>query len=251
MSKKVKDMIHKMEKEASDLQSNYVVYGPNGVGKTTFVSYLDNLFLIDAEGGRSSLLKTNNEPIIFQPKSDEPDMLREAYVYLKANEDLYDAVAIDTMTEIEKWFITDVIKEQCQRDPDKDKDLATMSDYNKASMRMRKVARLYRDLDMKTVFIMHIREDKDERTGKIRYSPAVMPSVMRDINAFTDFIFYLGVDKNSNRKLLTQPTDSYDAKHRVGELPDVIDLGKKVEDCSMKKVIEMVGKPKTKKKGDK
>ncbi|HKL23229.1 MAG TPA: AAA family ATPase, partial [Candidatus Nanoarchaeia archaeon] len=77
MSKKVKDMIHKMEKEASDLQSNYVVYGPNGVGKTTFVSYLDNLFLIDAEGGRSSLLKTNNEPIIFQPKSDEPDMLRE------------------------------------------------------------------------------------------------------------------------------------------------------------------------------
>jgi phage nucleotide-binding protein len=249
----IEDLIHDMEDEISDLKNNYVVYGPNGAGKTTFVSYLQqmmNLFFIDAEGGRSSIIKTPNRPKIFQPKSDEPDMLREAYVYLKAHEDEYDAVAIDTMTEIEQWFIDDVIRTQCKRDPNKDKDLATQSDYNKASMRMRRTARLFRDLDIVTVFIMHIREDKDESKGVINYSPAVMPSVFRDINSFTDFIFYLGLDKNSNRNILTQPTKNFVAKHRIGDLPDSIKLGKKVENCRMDKVLKMIDKTKGQKKGD-
>lgn len=249
--KNFEDELFEMEGSIDDLNSNYVVYGPNGAGKTTFVSFIDNLFLIDAEGGRSSIVKVGNKPTIFKPHMNELDKLSEAYVYLKAHEDKYDAVAIDTMTEIEQWFINDVIKTQCQRDPEKDKDLATQSDYNKASMRMRKMARLFRDLEMKTIFMMHVREDKDEENGRMVRSPAVMPSVYKDINSFTDFIFYLGVDENSKRFILTQPTRNYDAKHRIGELPDIIELGKDENECSIEKVLEMVDETKKEKEGAK
>ena len=243
----IEDRIKEMENDLGDMKPTFAVFGPEGVGKTTFVSYAPNLLIIDVENGRSSIMKTPNEPKIFEPENC--DDLTEIYIYLKANEDKFDSVAIDTFTEVEKWFLDDVIKKQAKKDSTKDTDLATQADYKKASHRMRKMARKFRALDMYTFFICHEREDKDDSTGIVRKAPAVMPSVMKDLNAFTDFIFFLSVDENGGRKLQTAPSNRIRAKHRIGELPRVIDLGNNVEDCRIDMVLDMIDN--SSKKGDK
>jgi len=245
MGKDIEGRITEMEKGVGDMKPTFAVYGDVGVGKSTFVSYAPELLLIDVENGRSSIMKTDNSPKIFEP--DGASDLSEIYLYLKDNQDKFDSVAIDTFTEVEKMFIEDVIRKQANRDPSKDKDLATQADYKKASQRMRKMARMFRSLDLYTFFVCHEREDKDD-TGVVRKGPAVMPSVMKDLNAFTDFIFYLSVDEDSNRKITTQPTKRIRAKHRIGELPKVIELGSEPEDCRIDTILEMIEN--TSKKGD-
>lgn len=235
-----------MEKEVGDLKPTFAVFGDVGVGKTTFVSYAPNLLLIDVENGRSSIVKTPNEPQIFEP--DDVNDLGEIYLHLKSNQDEFDSVAIDTFTEVEKMFIEDVINQQVKRDPSKDKNLATQADYKKASSRMRKMARRFRSLDMYTFFICHEREDKDDSTGVVKKGPAVMPSVMKDLNAFTDVILFLSVNEDGIRKVTTQPNKRLKAKHRIGTLPDVIELGKDVKDCRVDTVLDMIEN--TSKKGD-
>lgn len=234
----IEERIHVMESSTKDLKSTFVLYGPEGVGKTTFLSFFEGLIIADSEDGRSSIMKTKNRPAIFSPNSI--DDLAEFYVYLKANEEKYDAVAIDTFTEVQKQILLDVLAQECAKNPDKSPNLITQSDYGKGSTRMRKMARLFRNLDMYTFFICHEREDKDDSTGIVRKGPAVMPSVMKDLNAFCDFIFHMDVDNDGNRKLVTQPTKRVRAKHRIGDLPRVIELGESPNEMNINDILEMI-----------
>lgn len=232
------DKIKSMEDEVMDLTPTFIIYGSEGVGKTTLASGAPNPLLIDVEGGRGSIMKTENEPDILEP--DTVDGLGDAYVWLKDNEDEYDSVILDTITEIEKWFLMEIVETGAKKNSSKNPDLITQNDYLQGSTRLRKMGRKFRNLDMNTIFLAHQREDKDEMTGVIKYGPAVMPSVMKDLNAFCDYIFYLGVDEDGIRNLLTQPTERYTAKHRVGELPKKIELGDSYEDMDFQEILTTI-----------
>lgn len=238
MAKDIEKRIFDMEDDVSDLKPTFILYGQEGCGKTTCVSYAPNLFLIDAEDGRASIVKTPNRPKVF--KVNDVEDLTEVYIYLKANQDKYGSVAIDTMTEVESMFIAESIRRQCDKDPNKDPDRVTQDDYGRASQRMQKMGRKFRSLDMYTFFICHEREDKDDSTGIIKKGPALMPSVMKKLNGFVDFILYMGLDSEGNRNILTQPTNKIRAKHRIGKLPKVIELGQEVEDCRIDTVLDMI-----------
>jgi len=234
----VEKEMHDMEKDFKDMKPTFAVYGDIGVGKTTFISYAPNLLLIDPEGGRASVAKTPNNPKILEPKDIEE--LGEIYLYLKANEGKFDSVAIDTLSEVEKWAVEESIQNGVKKDPTKDKDLATMLDYKKGGTKTSRIARMFRGLDMYVFFILHERSDKDESTGVVKLGPKLMPSVMSDLNGFTDFIFYIDVDRDGNRIVRTSPNKKIRAKHRIGELPDVIDLGNDFEDFRIDTVLEMI-----------
>ena len=248
--KGIESKIFDMEDEVTDMYSSSVIYAPEGIGKTTLTSYAPGLFWIDCEDGRSSIVKTANRPRVFEASS--VDELTEIYLWLKANEEKFDSVAIDTYTEVEKWFLTDSIQQRAKKDPDKDPDMPTLPDYGKTAHRMSKLTRAFKGLNMNKFYICHERTDKDESTGVVQKAPALLPSVMKDLNGYVDMIFYLFI-KDGVRYVRTMPTRNVRAKHRIGELPDVIELGSKIEDCSIARIMEMINKTKVKKekKGDK
>jgi len=234
----VEKEMHDMEENFSDMKPTFAIYGDVGVGKTTFTSYAPNPLLIDAEGGRASIAKTPNSPKILEPENLSD--LGEIYLWLKANQDKFDSVIIDTLSEVEKWAVEESIQKAVKKDPTKDKDLATRSDYKKGGTKVGRVARMFRNLDMYTFFLLHERSDKDDSTGAVKLGPKVMPSVMSDLNGFTDIIFYIEVDDSGNRKIRTSPNRKIRAKHRIGELPNVIDLGTEFKDFRIDTVLEMI-----------
>ena len=244
----IEEKIIAIEENVVDMKPAFVIYGAEGVGKTTLASYAPNPLFIDVEGGRSAILKTDNRPQVLPV--DDISELSEAFIHLKANPNKYGAVVIDTITEVEKLFLMEIVESRAAEDPSKDPNFVTQNDYGRGSTRMRKMIRKFRSLDMITIFLAHEREDKDDR-GIIKRAPAVMPSVMKDVNAFCDFIFNMGVDEDGIRKLVTSPTKRIRAKHRIGNLPKVIELGDKVEDSDFKTILKMIEKTKKQKKGDK
>lgn len=227
-----------LEEEVVDLTPTFIIYGSEGVGKTTLASGAPDPLLVDVEGGRGSILKTDNSPDILEPETVEE--LGEIYVWLKDNEKEYDSVILDTITEIEKWFLMDIVETEAKKNSSKNPDLITQNDYLQGSTRLRKMGRKFRNLKMNTIFLAHQREDKDEMTGVIEKGPSVMPSVMKDLNAFCDYIFYLGVDEEGTRHILTQPTNRYTAKHRVGELPKKIELGDSYKDMIFQEILDSI-----------
>lgn len=239
MTEDIEDRINKME-EVEELKSSFVIYSKEGIGKTTFISYLKKLLYINAEDGKSSILKTPNRPMIFNV--DEPQDMVDIYLYLSANEKKYNNIVIDTHTETERMFLSDSVKQGADKDPEKDPDRPTLADYNKTAHRLSKLARSFKSLDMNKFYLCHTREDKDELTGKVETAPALMPSVMKDLNGYVDFILYMFVDDKGVRYLRTTPKPNLRAKHRIGDLPDVIELGNEVEDCNINKVLKMIRK---------
>lgn len=234
----VEKEMHDMEESFKDMKPTFAIYGDVGVGKTTFVSYAPNPLLIDAEGGRASIAKTPNNPKILEP--DNLSDLSDIYIWLKANQDKFDSVIIDTLSEVEKWAVEKSLSRSVKKDPTKSKDLATMINYKEGSTKTSRIARMFRGLDMLTFFLLHERTDKDDDTGVVKVSPKLMPSVMSDLNGFTDFIFHVHVDNNGNRLIRTSPSKRVRAKHRIGTLPDKIDLGSEFEDFRVDTVLEMI-----------
>lgn len=233
----IESRIHELEDNVLDMKPTFVLYGAEGVGKSTYASYLPRAFLIDVDNGRASIKKTKNTPQVFVPNNI--DELSEAFIYLKSNEEKYESVIIDTLTETENLILLDVLQKQCKIRPDKSDDLITQNDYGRGSVRMKKLIRKFRELDMITLFICHEREDKDDDTGVVRKAPAIMPSVMKELNAMSDCILNMAVDSDSNRMVLTQPTKRVRAKHRIGDLPKIIEIDG-FEGCRIDKLLKMI-----------
>lgn len=202
------------------------IYGEPGVGKTTFVSYAPKLLLISAEGGETSIHKTPNKPDIIEASSLKD--LGEIYLWLKAGDHPYESVAIDTLTEVQKIALVDIVREESTKKPNKDPDIPTIPDYGLLGKRMSKAVRAFRDLPMNVFFLCHTRVDKDEDTGVVSSGPNLTPAVATDVNAYVDAIFYIGMGKEGQRQILTQPHRRFVAKHRLGELPNVIEFSEDV-----------------------
>ena len=212
--------IRPMDKTPEEETITAMVYGDPGVGKTTFVSYAPSLLLIETERGETSIYKTPNRPDLVH--ADTLDELAEIYLWLHTGNHNYKSVAIDTLTEASKRELARITHESSLKIPDKDPDRPTMPDYGKLSSRMSKMVRAFRDLPMHTFFLCHTRSDKDEETGAVKVTPNLTPAVMSDAVAYCNAVFYLDVDKNGARTVRTQPSRKYIAKHRLGDLPDVV-----------------------------
>lgn len=83
-----------------------VIYGPEGIGKSTFVSQFPNPVFIDTEGS------TKHMDVFRTPAPSSWTMLMSQIAYFKANPTLFDTVIIDTAD----WAERLCIRHLCSRD---------------------------------------------------------------------------------------------------------------------------------------
>jgi hypothetical protein len=201
-----------------------LIYGPPGVGKTVFTCGAGpGTLLVDIEKGKRSL---KNHPEL-------KDVMVLEFVSVFQLERLIDKIAegkipwlktliIDSYTELQKRDLDDVLKYEASLNPSRNKYIPTGPDYNANTEHMRQIASTLRNLPINVIATCHVKEEKDESSGRLLVRPNLTAKLAGTMNHTFDTVGYMTMD-GEIRRLQVHPTDKVTAKTRIGGLPTVID----------------------------
>jgi len=215
---------------------NILIYGDSGVGKTTLAGSADSVpamrpvLFVDMEGGIESLKRTEYTEVETVRVKNWKEM-QTVYDVLHSGDHNYKTVVLDSLTEIQKFNMYNVMGELMQKRPDLDPDVPGMREWGKNLEQMRRMVRGFRDLEMHTIFTALAKTDKDEKTGLKSILPMLSGQLAAQVAAFMDIVVYYYVKQIGNgddaqflRLLLTRKTEAVVAKDRSGQLPAVVQM---------------------------
>jgi hypothetical protein len=213
---------------------NILVYGESGTGKTTLAGSADEVpsmrpvLFIDIEGGTESL--RHSYPDVQTVRVTTWKEMQDVYNELHEGNHPFKTVVLDSLTEIQKFNMYNIMEDVIQKRPDLDQDVPSMREWGKNLEQMRRMVRGFRDLDMHSIFTALSRVDKDQRSGAQLHQPSLSGKLAGEVAAFLDVVMYYyvkqsgdGDDAQYNRYLLTAKTDTHVAKDRSGSLPQVVE----------------------------
>lgn len=213
---------------------NILIYGDSGTGKTTLAGSADQVpsmrpvLFIDIEGGTESLRHTYPDVETVRVRTWKE--MQEVYNVLHEGSHEYRTIVLDSLTEIQKFNMYNIMTDLAQKRPDLDPDVPGMREWGKNLEQIRRMVRGFRDLEMNTIFTALVKEDKNQKTGIVTQKPSLSGKMADEVAAFLDVVVYYyvkqigdGSDAEFKRLLLTQKTDSQVAKDRTGKLPMVLE----------------------------
>lgn len=226
-----------------------LIYGASGSGKTYLASTINRkTLIISAESGLLSL-KGKDISVIDLTLDDEGNLLprekrinrlNEVYNWLLTEEAMkqFECIYLDSLTEIN----LNLLEGLAVIFPDR-KDSLVM--YGELSKKMRTIITKFRDLPHYSVVFTALEETEKDDNGFRFQTVQLVGSFAARIPGYFDEVFYLFVDKDSNRSLITNKNDRVIAKDRSGKLlkQEPADLGIIFD--------KILGKPETKQKGEK
>lgn len=209
---------------------NMLIYGNPGAGKTVLAGSSDDVpelrpvLFIDVEGGTLSLRDRHPEVEVVRVQSWNDMQL--IYNELYAMEHDYKTVVLDSLTEIQKFSMYNIMWELVQEKPDRDPEVPSIREWGKNIEQIRRLVRAFRDLPMNTILTALGVTDKDSDSGKIITRPSLSGKLAMEVGGFVDIVGYLYtkvIDGNVQRLMLTQGTDRVIAKDRSDTLPHVVE----------------------------
>lgn len=149
----------------------------------------------------------------------------------RAEPRIYNSVAMDTLTEIQKYIMADIqgldLKELNLISGDI--EMPSLNNWGTNAEVMRAIARSFRNLEIHTILTAHAQDSKDEKTGANYTLPDLPGKLARQIMGFVDIVGYLYTteakeeENNDFRNiLLTRPKERYPVKDRFDKLGDHI-----------------------------
>ena len=224
---------------------NLMIYGDSGIGKTVLAGSSDAVIemsptlFVDVEGGTESLRSRYPNVEVVRVKNWEE--MQTVYDELHAGRHAYKTVVLDSLTEIMKFSMYQIMEDLVDRKEEADPDVPGMREWGKNIEQIRRFVRAFRDLPMNAIFTALAKDDKNPRTGKSKTLPSLAGKVAQEVPAFLDVVLYYyikRVDDEEKRLLLSTPTETVIAKDRTSRLPAVI------EDPTMEKIYyHILGKP--------
>lgn len=227
---------------------NMLLYGDAGVGKTYLAGSADavpemrKVLYLDCESGANTLKAAWPEVDVIEINTWTD--IQDVYEGLLAGGHDYKTVVVDSLTELNDYCIDRVAQEARIKKPDFD-DVLEIFHWNKVASRMLRLIRVFRDLPMCTIFVAHMVDDKDPKSGKLVKQPLLSGQLKKKLPTIPDLVLYQYVEdvdeKGLRRLLLTQKTPTCVAKARGVEMPMV--LGDE-EDISMRMLYNYIEKAK-------
>ncbi len=207
-----------------------LIYGDPGAGKTVLAGSADSVpemrpvLFIDIEGGTLSLRKRS--PDVDIVRISNWTEMASLYEALLQEDHGYRTVVLDSLTEIQKFHMYNVMRTVVNTDPERDPDIPSMREWGKNIEVMRKLVRGFRDLPMHTIFTALAKADKDNKTGVIMTKPYMSGKLANEVAGFVDIVGFLYTKVNEGaiqRNLLLAATDRQVAKDRTDSLPAVLE----------------------------
>src|SRR6266480_3648470 len=146
--------------------TNMVIYGEPGVGKTRIIGSCDALpemrkvLIIDVDGG--ALTVRDTFPNVEVLRVDSFKKLQNVYNDLKAGGHGYGTVGIDTITEVQKYNMTDVMAELVRKDANRNEYVPDRREWGISSEMVRRMIHAFKDLPLHTIFTAHVKDDEDK-----------------------------------------------------------------------------------------
>lgn len=209
-----------------------LVYGRSGVGKTRLagsaiaVQEMNRVLYIDVEGGILTLRKEFPEVETVRIASWKD--MQKIYDELFAGGHGINTVILDSLTEIQKFNMEQIMFALTESNNDRDMDVPSLREWGKNLEQIRRFVRAYRDLPLNVIFTALEREDKD-KFGRPCKLPSLSGKMAGEVAAFLDIVLYYnlkevgeGKDKQQLRVLQSKGTETVIAKDRSGLLPDVM-----------------------------
>lgn len=209
---------------------NMLVYGDPGVGKTSLAATAqDNeetspVLFLDVEGGTTTIRKRSD--IDVKRVQSIQDVVEVHQLLREDNDGYYKTCIIDSLSELQKLDMRDIMRELVQRRPDMDPDVPSQREWGKSGEHIRRIVRAYRDLPMHTIFTALVNIDKDEN-GVVTYEPLLPGKLKKEIPGFFDIVGYMSaVHENDEivRRIQFVQTKRVKAKDRTDSLGDKVDF---------------------------
>lgn len=211
---------------------NMMVFGDPGIGKTVLggsasvVEALSPVLFIDVEGGTLSLRERYPDVKVVRCKSYND--FGKLYTDLRKMDHGFKTVVLDSITEIQKFGMLEIMKRMLEdpKNSDRDPDLPSIGEWGKNIEQTRRLIRAMRDLPMNTIFVALAQTDQDKRGNRLT-KPSLSGKLSAEVAGFLDIVCYMYKktldDGTIKRLLLTSGTDEIIAKDRTDRLPPVLE----------------------------
>lgn len=209
---------------------NMIVFGNPGVGKTLLcgssheIEEMAPVLLIDIEGGSFSLREKYADIDVVRLHTWED--VQKLYSDLYDDMHGYKTIIVDSLTEVQKFSMGQIMRQLIQEDPSRDPDIPGMREWGKNIEQIRRFVRAFRDLPCNTLFTALVREDRNPRTGMVTKLPSLSGKLAAEVAGFVDIVLFMyvkAVDEIPDaRLLLAKQTEDTVAKDRSNKLPMVL-----------------------------
>lgn len=138
----------------------------------------------------------------------------------------YKTIGIDTLTELQKLDMRDIMRLVVQARPDLDPDVPSMREWGKTQDHIRKVVRGFRDLPCNVIFTCHNASVTDNHTNVTSMYPDLPGKLRTQITGFIDVVGYMTAvreDETTVRRIQFAKTQRVLAKDRTAALGDVME----------------------------
>lgn len=189
------------------LRISALIFGKSGSGKTTLASTLkEKTLIISAESGLLSLHDFDIDYVTIDSMVKLGEILND----LEKGTD-YVNVYVDSITEIGQILVAELQKKY----PDRKDSFPLWGDYN---LYIRKIVKRFRDLAPYNVFITALDKVETDELNNRFIIPDLNGKVASQLVQFFDEVFYVVVDKEGGRTLLTGGHDKIIVKDRSNKL---------------------------------
>jgi len=229
-----------------NLRAEYVkimIYGAPGAGKTYLAGTANDVpemcpvLWIDVEGGIKTL--RNKWPMcefirIKDRYNDKGLLVKSAWeklqdVYEEFQKGVlgYKTIVIDNATDAQGLAMQSVMQRLVAEKPERDLDVPDKREWLKGGEMIRRMVRMFRDLDAHVIFTAHEQEYKDDKTGEVTVLPDFPGKLPRRVAGYLDDVVYLYTKPKGNageveRKILCQPQGKWRVVKTRSELPPVL-----------------------------
>jgi AAA domain-containing protein len=208
---------------------NMLVYGKSGTGKTYLagsaqdVPEMRRVLYLDIEGGILTLRRAF--PDVETVRITTWKEFQAVYDALRAGGHGYQTIILDSLTEIQKFNMNEIMRKLVEANEERDMDVPSLREWGKNLEQCRRFIRAFRDLPLNVIFIALEREDKDRMQRPIKL-PSLSGKMAGEVAAFLDIVCYYNIKEVTEngetqqlRVLQSAATESVVAKDRSGLLP--------------------------------
>lgn len=170
-----------------------LVYGPPGVGKTTFAAEAPNPIFLDFESSTETLRGGPNQdtPVIRDPKQigDSEAVLR----FIKSKEiEQYETVVLDTISSMYDAFMMNWMQQQAKKKSNVDRHIAYQFDFRKITNVLKEIFYELQYKEMHVVLIAHEKQMVDPESNRIlEVRPQLPPAAEQSVERLVNEVYYM------------------------------------------------------------